>query len=48
MKDEVIVNLRDPNGDMRIVEITRLSDGKSILINVDEDAGISAAVDLTT
>jgi ATP-dependent Clp protease ATP-binding subunit ClpC len=44
--DEVTVNLKDPNGDKRIVEITRLSDGKSFLINVEEDAGISAAVDL--
>jgi ATP-dependent Clp protease ATP-binding subunit ClpC len=44
--DEVKVNLKDPNGDKRIVEITRLSDGKSILIDVDEDAGISAAIDL--
>jgi ATP-dependent Clp protease ATP-binding subunit ClpC len=44
--DEVTVNLKDPNGDQRIVEITRLSDGKSFMINVDEDAGISAAVDL--
>jgi ATP-dependent Clp protease ATP-binding subunit ClpC len=44
--DEVEVNLKDPNGDKRIVEITRLSDGKSILIDVEEDAGIRAAVDL--
>jgi ATP-dependent Clp protease ATP-binding subunit ClpC len=44
--DEVTVNLKDPNGDTRIVEITRLSDGKSFLINVEQDAGISAAVDL--
>jgi ATP-dependent Clp protease ATP-binding subunit ClpC len=44
--DEVKVNLKDPNGDKRIVEITRLSDGKSILIDVEEDAGISAAIDL--
>jgi hypothetical protein len=44
--DEVKVDLNDPNGGKRIVEITRLSDGKSILIDVDEDAGISAAIDL--
>jgi ATP-dependent Clp protease ATP-binding subunit ClpA len=44
--DEVMVNLKDPNGDQRIVEITRLSDGKSFLINVDDDAGISADIDL--
>jgi ATP-dependent Clp protease ATP-binding subunit ClpC len=44
--DEVTVNLKDPNGDKRIVEITRLSDGKSTLINIDEDAGISEAQDL--
>jgi ATP-dependent Clp protease ATP-binding subunit ClpC len=44
--DSVTVNLKDPNGDKRIVEITRLSDGKSIQIDVDEDAGISATVDL--
>ena len=44
--DEVTVNLKDPNGDKRIVEITRLSDGKSFLINVEEDAGISEVVDL--
>jgi ATP-dependent Clp protease ATP-binding subunit ClpC len=40
--DDVSVNLKDPNGDKRMVEITRLSDGKSILINVDDDAGMSA------
>lgn len=43
---EVKVNLKDPNGDSRIVEITRVSDGKSFLVDVEEDAGASADVDV--
>ena len=41
--DSVKVNLKNPNSDKPLVEITRLSDGKSVTIDVDEDAGISAA-----
>lgn len=39
--DSVSVNLKDPNGDKRIVEIKRMLDGESVLIDVDEDSGIS-------
>ena len=39
--DSVSVNLKDPNGDKRVVEIKRLLDGESALIDVDEDSGIS-------
>jgi ATP-dependent Clp protease ATP-binding subunit ClpC len=40
--DEVEVNLKDPNGGKRVVEIKRMLDGKSVLIDVDEDSGISS------
>jgi ATP-dependent Clp protease ATP-binding subunit ClpC len=39
--DEVAVNLKDPNGGKRVVEIKRMLDGKSVLIDVDQDTGIS-------
>lgn len=39
--DEVSVNLKNPNSGKRVVEITRMLDGESVLIDVDEDAGIS-------
>lgn len=39
--DEVSVNLKDPNSGKRVVEITRTLDGESVLIDVDEDSGIS-------
>jgi ATP-dependent Clp protease ATP-binding subunit ClpC len=39
--DEVAVNLKNPNGDKRVVEIKRMLDGNSVLIDVDEDTGIS-------
>jgi ATP-dependent Clp protease ATP-binding subunit ClpC len=39
--DEVEVNLKDPNSGKKVVEITRMLDGKSVLIDVDEDAGIN-------
>merc|ERR1712232_524723 len=39
--DDVTVNLKDPNSGKRVVEIERLLDSKSVLIDVDEDAGIS-------
>lgn len=39
--DSVSVNLKDPNGDKRVVEIKRMLDGESALIDVDEDSGIS-------
>lgn len=39
--DEVKVDLKDPNSGKKVVEIKRLLDGESVLIDVDEDAGIS-------
>jgi len=39
--DEVVVNLKDPNSGKKVVEIKRMLDGETILIDVDEDAGIS-------
>jgi ATP-dependent Clp protease ATP-binding subunit ClpC len=39
--DSCSINLKDPNSGKKIVEIKRLLDGESILIDVDEDAGIS-------
>lgn len=39
--DECTVNLKDPNGEKNVVEIKRLLDGESVLIDVDKDAGIS-------
>jgi ATP-dependent Clp protease ATP-binding subunit ClpC len=39
--DEVEVNLKDPNSGKKVVEIKRMLDGESILIDVDEDSGIS-------
>jgi ATP-dependent Clp protease ATP-binding subunit ClpA len=45
--DEVKVDFKDPNGDKRVVKITRISangDGEtSILIDVDDDAGITSS-----
>lgn len=41
--DDVSVNLKDPNSEKRVVEIKRLLDGQSVLIDVDEDSGISRA-----
>jgi len=39
--DSASLNLRDPNSGKKVVEIRREIDGESILIDVDEDAGIS-------
>lgn len=39
--DSIEVNLKDPNGGKRVVEIKRLLDGVSVTIDVDEDSGIS-------
>lgn len=39
--DTATVNLKDPNSGKKIVEIKRFIDDQSILIDVDEDAGIS-------
>lgn len=39
--DEVSVNLRDPNSGKKVVEIKRMLDGESVVIDVDEDAGIN-------
>lgn len=39
--DEVSVNLKDPNSGKKVVEIKRMLDGETVLIDVDEDAGIS-------
>ncbi len=39
--DEISVNLKDPNSGRRVIEIKRLLNGESVLIDVDEDAGIS-------
>ena len=39
--DDVEVNLKDPNSGKKVVEIKRMLDGKSVLIDVDEDSGIS-------
>ena len=39
--DEVEVNLKDPNSGKKVVEIKRMLDGESVLIDVDEDSGIS-------
>lgn len=39
--DSVSVDLKDPNSGKKVVEIKRMLDGESILIDVDEDAGIS-------
>jgi ATP-dependent Clp protease ATP-binding subunit ClpC len=39
--DDVAVNLKDPNGDKKIVEVKRLLDGASMFIDVDEEAGAS-------
>jgi ATP-dependent Clp protease ATP-binding subunit ClpC len=39
--DDVVVNLKDPNGDKKIVEVKRLLDGASMFIDVDEEAGAS-------
>lgn len=40
--DEVTVNLKDPNkGENNVVEIKRMLDGKSVLIDVDANDGIS-------
>lgn len=35
--DEITVNLKDPNGDKNVVEIKRMLDGKSLLIDIDAD-----------
>jgi ATP-dependent Clp protease ATP-binding subunit ClpC len=40
--DEVTVNLKDPNSGNKVVEIKRMLDGESALIDVDEDSGISS------
>jgi ATP-dependent Clp protease ATP-binding subunit ClpC len=39
--DEVTVDLKDPNSGKKVVQITRMLDGESVLIDVDEDSGIS-------
>lgn len=39
--DSASLNLKDPNSGNKVVEIRRNIDGESILIDVDEDAGIS-------
>lgn len=39
--DSVSVNLNNPNSGKKVVEIKRMIDGESMLIDVDEDAGIS-------
>jgi ATP-dependent Clp protease ATP-binding subunit ClpC len=39
--DRVTVNLKDPNSGKRVVEVKRLLDGESVMIDVDDDAGIS-------
>jgi len=39
--DSVSIDLKDPNSGKKIVEIKRLLDGESVLIDVDEDSGIS-------
>lgn len=43
--DEVSVNLKDPNGEKKVVEIKRMLDGKSMLIDVDEDESLSESED---
>ena len=43
--DNVSVNLKDPNSGKKVVEIKRQLDGKSMLINVDEDSSISRESD---
>ena len=43
--DTVSVNLKDPNSGKKVVEIKRQLDGKSVLINVDEDSSISRESD---
>jgi ATP-dependent Clp protease ATP-binding subunit ClpC len=48
--DEVTVDLKDPNGDKRVVKITRMSANgggeASVLIDVDDDAGIRSSQSL--
>lgn len=39
--DSATVNLKDPNSGKKVVEIKRFIDNKSLLIDVDDDAGIS-------
>lgn len=39
--DSATMNLKDPNSGKKIVEIKRFIDDKSLLIDVDEDGGIS-------
>ncbi|KAG7343088.1 ATP-dependent Clp protease ATPase subunit [Nitzschia inconspicua] len=39
--DSATINLKDPNSGKKVVEIKRFIDDQSILIDVDEDAGIS-------
>jgi ATP-dependent Clp protease ATP-binding subunit ClpC len=39
--DSVTMNLKDPNSGKKIVEIKRSIDNNSLLIDVDEDAGIN-------
>ena len=39
--DSVSIDLKNPNSGKKIVEIKRLLDGESILIDVDEDSSIS-------
>jgi ATP-dependent Clp protease ATP-binding subunit ClpC len=39
--DSVSIDLKNPNSGKKIVEIKRMLDGESVLIDVDEDAGIS-------
>jgi ATP-dependent Clp protease ATP-binding subunit ClpC len=39
--DTASLNLRDPNSGKKVVEIRREIDGETMLIDVDEDAGIS-------
>ena len=43
--DTVSVNLKDPNSGKKVVEIKRQLDGKSVLIDVDEDSSISRESD---
>ena len=39
--DSAAINLHNPNSGKRVVEIRRARDRKTVLIDVDEDAGIS-------
>jgi ATP-dependent Clp protease ATP-binding subunit ClpC len=43
--DEVKVNLKDPNSEKRVIQITRVLDGKIKLVDIDEDAGIKSSID---